>query len=110
MSFYGEYMHEREGFSTVEDDYGFATYILTPEENCAYIRDIFVTPSYRRKGNCFGYADKIVELAKAKGITRLVGSVCLNAKGSTESMKMMLAYDFKLRNLNGSMIFLEKEI
>lgn len=110
MSHYGEYLLEREGFYTLEDDYGFATYILNKEENLVYIRETFVTKNYRRKGICFGYMDKIVEIAKDREITKLVGSACVNAKGSTESMKMMLAYGFKLRNLNGSMIFLEKEI
>lgn len=110
VSFYGEYISEREGYSLIEDEYGFASYIINDAENLVYIRDIFVTANYRRKKNCFGYADKIVELAKARGCTKLVGSICVASNGSTESMKMMLAYGFKLKSLHGSMIYLEKEI
>lgn len=110
MSFYSQYIAEREGYRMVEDDYGFATYYLNLEEGLVYIRDIFVVPSYRRKKNCFGYADRIVEIAKESGIKKLVGSIDIGTRGATESMKMMLAYDFKLKSLHGNMILLEKEI
>lgn len=77
-----------------------------------YIRDIYVDPVYRKQNMASKMADIIAETAKANGCTRLLGSVCPAANGSTASLKVLLAYGFSLAGLDTArnLIMFYKEI
>lgn len=105
---YARYIREREGKHIVEDDYGFATYIYL-DEHC-YIEDIFVRKEFRTQGHASRYADQIAEEAKQKGFKKLLGSVCPQAMGADQSLKVLQAYGFKLLSSDKNLIYLEKEI
>ncbi len=108
MSLYGKYIAEREGFQIVESDHGFATYKI--EGVSVYIRDIYVDFDHRKENLASLMADKISEIAKEQGCSKMLGSVCPSAKHSTESLKVLLAYGFKLMDAKENFISFVKEI
>lgn len=107
-SLYAQYIEEREGFSIVEDEKGFATYIINEDE--CYIRDIFVRPEFRKENIASKYADQITEIAKKAGCKNLTGTVIPMANGATTSLKVLLGYGFKLLQATQERIIFIKEI
>ncbi len=114
MSLYADYIREREGFETIEDDKGFATYKFNYTRDCdghcyCYIRDIFVKPEFRRSRAASHYADLISEKARLADFTHLLGSVYIDEEGTT-SLKVLLGYGFKLSHTDGNLIYFKKEL
>jgi GNAT superfamily N-acetyltransferase len=105
MSLYAQYVKEREGYDTIEDEYGFATFKIDGEE--CYIRDIFVVNGFREHGSAAKLADFIADHAKKVGCTHLLGSVYVDEQG-TASLKVLLGYGFKLSHADGNMIYFKK--
>lgn len=110
MSLYGDYIAEREGFYIVEDDCGFATFRYNFEALECYIRDIYVKPAHRKDHVASRYADKIAELAKDEGCKHLTGTVAPGTAGATASLKVLLAYGFKLHSIQDGLIWFSKEL
>lgn len=108
MSHYADYIREREGKETVEDARGFATYSIL--QDGVYIQEIYVRPEYRKEGVASHFADVIAGVARAKGYKKLFGSVCPSARGSTESLKVLLGYGFKLVSSETNFVWFVKEI
>jgi predicted GNAT family acetyltransferase len=107
-SLYAKYILERENKNIIETDSGFATYIIQGEE--CYIENIFVLEEMRKKGSASYLAGRVTEIAKEMNCKRLIGSVRPSARGSTESLKVLLAYGFKLLSASNDAIFFVKEI
>lgn len=105
---YGNYIEERLGKFIVENEKGFATYLY--ENDYVYIEDIYVNPKHRVKGVASKFADTIAAEAVNKGYSRMIGSVAVNANNPTASAKVLLAYGFKILNVEGKMIYFEKKI
>lgn len=116
MSHQAAYVLEREGFHTLETKEGFATYKINGNE--CYLRDIYVSPDFRATGAGKLLADKIVSLAKESGCTTLIGTVIpvigdnfdLARGYATESMRLQIAYGFKIHSCTPNEIVLSKEI
>lgn len=108
MSLFGKYIAEREGKEIVEDAQGFATYCYLSDG--VYIQDLYVDPDFRQKGCASKYADQVAEIAKAKGYTKMYGTVMPSASNSTDSLKVLLAYGFKLQSAAQNGIVLVKDI
>jgi len=92
---YALYVKEREGYETLEDEKGFASFIYLPESKAVYLRDIFVRKEFRKEGIAAAYADRIAFEAKLKGYTTLIGSVDPRANGAKESKFVLEAYGMK---------------
>lgn len=107
-SLYAEYIKEREDFETVEDEYGFATYKIINNE--VYLRDIFTLKEYRQLSMGKKLAEKVMEIAKEKGCTKLLGTVVPSALGSSLSMKLFLSYGMKLKSSSNDFIILEMDL
>lgn len=105
---YQKYLEEREGYSLIEDENGFASYKIFGDE--CYIRDIFVVKGARDQKVGSGYCDQIVEIAKAAGCKYLTGTVVPEAKGSTVSLMAIIKYGFKLHSSTQEKIVLMKEL
>ena len=109
MSLYGEYLKERLGDFIVEMEHGFGSYRF-PNFETVYIVDIYVQPEFRKHGIARDIADMITECALAKGCTKMIGSVVPSTKGSTESVKTLLAYGMTLDSCGVDFILFKKEI
>lgn len=109
-SHYAQYLQERTEDKILETDYGFATYRYINNGRSVYIVDIFVSPDYRRKNGASAMADKVVEIAVQKGCTEMLGSVVPSAKGSTESLQVLIGYGMKLKSASENFIVFSKEL
>ncbi len=94
---FADYIKERKNMGCVESDIGFATYSIFDTGEC-YIEDIYVKPEHRISGAASKLADEIIVKAKEQNCTVLTGSVVPSAKGSTTSLKVLLAYGFQLHS------------
>ena len=108
MSLYAEYIQERLGKHIIESDKGFATYTFL--QDGVYIEDIFVHKDHRQTKEASRMADQIAEIAKEKGFKKMYGSVKPTANHSTSSLKVLLAYGFRLIESGPDAILLVKEI
>lgn len=116
MSHQAHYVLEREGFETLEAKEGFVIYKINGPE--CYIRDIYIAPDFRSTGAGKRLADRVSEIAKERGCNTLVGTVVpligddpTKARAfATESMRMQIAYGFKIHSCNVNEIVLSKEI
>lgn len=108
MSLFGDYLKERGLKDIVENEHGFATFIINGVE--CYIEDIYVAPEARKGKLASAMADQIARIAKDSGCTVLTGSVVPQAKGATESCKVLLAYGFKVLASKEGLIMFGKEL
>lgn len=109
MSLYGKYLKERSNKEILENETGFATYSF-PDNTTVYIEDIYTNPESRISGEASRLADEIIKIAKQKGCTKLIGSVVPSTKGSTDSLKVLLAYGMKLDSSTNNFILFSKEL
>lgn len=107
-SLYGQYIKERLDKNILEDKHGFATYYF--DGAYCYIEDIFVVEEKRTCGVAAQLADKITEIAKQKNCLALIGSVKPSANGSTTSVKVLLAYGFKLFKAQEDFVWFKKDL
>lgn len=109
---YGDYIKERLGHGIIERDEGFATYEFIDSHGvkCVYIRDIYVRPDFRRTSIASDMADAVVTIAIEAGCKRLIGTVVPSAKGSTNSLKVLLGYGMSLHSCGNDLIVFKKEI
>lgn len=108
QSLYAQYIKEREGTNTIEDEYGFATYKFVGEY--CYIVNVYVKPEFRGSHIATSYETEVANIAREKGYKKLLGSVAPEAVGATASLKAMLASNYKLLKANEGLIFFVKEI
>lgn len=110
-SLYSKCIMEKEGKEIIEEEHGYATYEFL-EDNTCYIVDIFVEKEYRNDLYASKLADKITDIAKERGCTMLVGSVCLDMGGVDSSVKVLHKYGMRISHIddNDNMIYFKKEI
>lgn len=109
MSLYAEYLRERTNDRIIEGEFGFATYRFL-DGGKVYLIDIFVVPEKRKSGLATSMANQIAAIAKEHGCTKMLGTVNPQAKGSTNSLKVLLAYGMSLQNIADGMVVFGKEI
>lgn len=107
-SMYNDYIKELHNRETIESDNGFVTYSF--EKDSVYIQDIYVIPNMRKSNEASRLADCIAEIAKSRDIKILLGSVIPSYNNSTASMKILLAYGFKIDSSANNFILLKKEL
>lgn len=112
MSLYAEYLREKTGDEIIETKDGFATFRFTTfkENPAVYIVDIYVIPALRNLKEASSLADTIVSRAKKEGCKYLLGSVIPSNKGSTSSLKVLLAYGMSLDSSSTDFLLFKKEI
>jgi GNAT superfamily N-acetyltransferase len=104
-----KYMAEREGIEYILRPNGFITFKKVSNDSM-YLQDVYVLPEYRKTGLASELANEVCEIAKKRDCTKIIGSVCVDAVGSTDSLKVLLAYGFSIKSLNGNMIYFIKEL
>lgn len=109
MSYYADYLRERTDDEIVETQAGFASYRFLNKDQC-YIIDIYVVPEMRKNGAASQLASEIITIAKARGCTQLIGTVCVTAKNSDISLKVLQAYGMTLKSAQNEVIILKKDI
>lgn len=108
MTYYKDYLKEREGIDVLEATDGFATYILRPTD--CYVIDIYVVPEKRQSGLAAQMADQIANIARSKGIKFLTGSVDKRDPQALRNEKVLIAYGMHKAREHEHMIYFIKEI
>lgn len=106
---YWDYIKERNLESVVETPYGFAVYKKISIDT-VYLTEIWVEKAHRRSNKATELMELVILEAHKLGASKLVGSCCPSAVGGTESLKSMLARNFKLLSCENDIIYLVKEI
>ncbi len=109
-SLYAQYLRERTTDEILETQEGFATYRYLNDGKTVYIIDIYVVPERRKVGYAAELANIIARRAKERGAVEMIGSVMPSAKGSTNSVKVLLAYGMDLQSAAGNMIVFRKDL
>jgi ribosomal protein S18 acetylase RimI-like enzyme len=107
MRLYKEYL-KLNGKELIEEEHGYLTYYQVNDG--LYIEDIFVDPGFRKNHIASSLADKVTKAAWEIGLRKLYVSVRPSYQHSTESLKVLLAYGFKLKSSGVDAIYFEKEI
>lgn len=109
-SMYSKYLREKTDDEIIESEYGYATYRILNEGKSVYIVDLYIEQEFRKKGIASQMADLIVEAAKKNGAKELLGTVIPSAKGSTDSLRVLLGYGMILFAANNDQIVFRKDI
>ena len=107
---YKDFLMAKAGYDgSFEDPHGFILYKqVTPTE--MRIGEIYVEPNKRNLGIAGELADKVTELAIAKGCTHLSCMTHLTGNDDHLSMLAILHYGFKPIAANGNEVFFAKEL
>ncbi len=105
---YWKYLKEREGLVPLHSANGFA--LVKTVDDCLYIQDIYVEPEHRQSGQGKQLLEMAVALARAKGLSKILGSCSPNANGATASLKVLLAVGFQLHKSELDIIYLIKPL
>lgn len=108
MSHFAQYTLERTDRLVLEDERGFATYVFYPE--CVYIEDVYVAPEFRRNGVASEFVETIEKLARSRSITKCAVTVAPQAKTCMDSLKAVIALNFKLIKADNSLLYFERNI
>ena len=92
----------------LETDEGFAVYIIS--DQVCYIKEIYIKPECRTQKKASDIANSIEAIARENGCLKLLGTVIPSAKTSTASLKVLLAYGFRLQSSQNDLIWFEKDI
>lgn len=107
-SLYKQYVEERTTSKILETEFGFAKYQYI--EGGVYLEDIFIVKSQRKTQLASAMAEIIADEARLLGYKTMFGSICLDAKNSDISMKVLLAYGMKAFKCDSNMIYFKKDI
>lgn len=108
MTLYARYLAERESYSIIEDEIGFASFKIFDDK--VYLRDIYVLPEHRQSGYATKLADKVVEVAKRAGCKIMMGSVDPRLNGRDQSVAALMGYGLKISHVQGHLVVFEKGI
>jgi len=102
------YKKEREGIEYIKVNGAFITYKFLPEY--CYIEDIYCEPHLRNSGLYHELSKQVETIAKEKGYKAMLGSVDVSMKNPEQSLRACFNDGYKILNLQGSVIWLRKEL
>lgn len=109
MSMYAEYLKEIQGKTEIlEENEGFLSFMISGQE--CYMADIYVRPEFRGSNKAMELFNKVSKIAKERGCTYLLSSVCPSINNSTRSIKFILSCGFDLFSAKENLIFFRKEL
>jgi len=110
---YFDYLKEKTDKKVLEmPGLGFSTYSYTElfNSDAVYIEDVYVIPKLRRTRLASTMANEIYKKAKELGCEYALGSVQVDTKDATESLKVLIAHGMKLLKCEDQLIWFYKEI
>ena len=105
MSMYSDFIMEREGVNSFETEEGFITYTLN-EKGCC-IHNIYIDPQYRDEGWGHVLFQRVIDLAKDKGLKELYGTISPSPIGSHKSLCILLKRGFVLHSCVDNLIYMK---
>lgn len=108
MSLYADYIKEREGYTTMEDETFFVTFKKLSD--ALYVRDIYIAPEFRSKGKSIEIGLLTEKIAKEMCCEVLLGSVDKGTIGWERNKDIMLKFGYTQISENGDYIQFQKEL
>lgn len=103
-----KYKKEREGVESISVEGAFITYKWL--KDYCYIEDVYCVPELRKTGIAHELSKSVEKLAKENGYKKLLGSVDTTMTNPEQSLIACFNDGFKILNLQGNIIWLNKEI
>lgn len=111
---YAAYLRESQNKEMLETPHGFLTYGF----NCVpgvsfphvYIEDLYVVPSARKTHVATEMADRVADIARERGVTKMIGSVSLGRKGADANLEVLKRYGMRLFAAHDQTIFTIKDL
>lgn len=93
-----QYFHEREGLSSIVQDYGFLTYVIYIDEGAklALLNDFFVVKSERGKGHGKALFQTFLNAVRQQGCNRIVCKIAVDDPNSRSTLQMALSHGFAM--------------
>jgi len=111
---YAAYLLESQSKHMLETPHGFLTYGFNcvPGVNFphAYIEELWIKPEYRREGHAARMADKVADIARERGVTKMIGSVSLDRNNADANLEVLRRYGMRLFAAHSNAIFVVKDI
>jgi len=105
---YERYLEERQATSVVKGAKSFATYRFV--DQYIYLEDIFVLPECRDADEGKQLLEAVAAIGRAKGYSKLMGSVVPSLPGAARMLRVMLHVGFELHASEKDIVYLVKEI
>jgi hypothetical protein len=105
---YLQYRQERENLQSIEVEGAFATYKFV--NDYCYLEDVYAIPELRGSKISYELATMVEAAAKKAGYKKMLGSVDIAAANPEISLKACFTQGYKILKLEGSVIWLSKEI
>ena len=109
INLYAKYIEEREGSSLISVEHGFLTYKKL-NDDLYYLIDCYVEKGYRKLGIATDLGNQVCTIAKQDGAKQVMGSVCLNANGATESLTAILAAGYRYASISEQTLYFVKDL
>lgn len=105
---YANYIHESYNRNYYENEYGFITYQKL--DNSVVINTLYVRPEHRKEHCGSDLADIAADWAKSNGATSLLCEIDTRSKTYDQAYNAITKYGFKIKDLMGAWMILEKEL
>jgi len=102
---YKDYIREKIGYESYENETGFALYKANPVTKIMDVADFYIKPEYRVKHYAKDFFLGLVKLAKENGCNKFTGGVCVSHKDPEVSLKALLRVRFKISHIHEDMIY-----
>lgn len=111
---YTRYLKESQNKEVIETPHGFLTYGFDCVPGVAfshvYIEELYVVPEMRKARVAATMADKVADIAKERGVTKMLGSVSLGRKGADENLEVLKRYGMRLFAAHEQTIYTIKDL
>lgn len=108
MSFYSDYIKERENKQYVEFENGFIVYKIVDKE--CYLSDMYINKNTRGGDEVKNYISALVEIGKKNDCENITANIYLNDSGANRTLRAALKLDFKIIQANNNVIVIAKNI
>lgn len=103
-----QYKKEREDVESIQVEGAFITFKMFPDH--VYIEDVYCIPELRGSNIIYELAEKVEKAAKAADYKKMLVSVDIKANNPEIGLKSSFKNGYKIKSLQGSVIWLEKEL
>lgn len=105
---YAKYIKEREGFDILENELGFLTYKIKPEDKDCFIGHMYIDESVRARGHGKSLIESLSEIALSNECEVISASVDLRDKHASRTIQAALRTGFQIYKAEYDVILIIK--
>lgn len=108
--FYPAYLKEYKNQVYLENNHGFVSFNLFPEQKQVHVMDLYIVPEYRKNGLAAELINEVCKIAKERGCDILTAWIYMNSPDKETSLLASLKYGVKILSADNVRITVGKEI